>query len=49
MQWFEHDPTAYTPNGATWLFVLIHRYRTYGLNYREALNCAREHVKCTTP
>ncbi len=35
------DGDGYTPNQSTWLFVLIHRYRTRGISYADALIAAR--------
>jgi len=37
----DYESKDYTPNRATWLFVLIHRFRKLGHSYETALAMAR--------
>ena len=39
------DPTAYTPNRATYLFVLIRKFRVAGMSFTDALAKARSQLE----
>ena len=44
---FYDDSRDYTPNRATWLFVLIYRFRKLGHSYETALAMARAKLEAS--